>query len=768
MFNRKILSGLIAISGVLLFAISCNQNPSQTLTVASNPIVLENQKAGTTAWQPRQLSRLVSDRNLKEIKGYASTPSVNKGQTIRFYVSVNQKSAYTMNIYRMGYYNGTGGRLLRSLSFTAQQSVIQPSCNAQPAPPTLVGDNMISVPPGQYGLVECNWAVTYSTVIPTDWTSGIYIAHLVRSGSPAYENYMIFTVRDDLRSADFLYQQPVFTYQAYNSFSNPDSSRSLYSPIGNPAVKVSFDRPYDGYGDGDFGVNITGYGSDSGGWELPFVQLVESQGYDVSYATNLDLHTNPNLLNNYKAFLSVGHDEYWTKEMYDRVEAARNSGKHIGFFGDNNVYWQIRLENSSSGTPNRVVTAFKKYIDATHHGGSLDTDLWRNLNRPEQSLIGTMFSGNASTVDNKDFIATKVNHWVYQNSNLSFGDTIPKIIGQEVDSIFVDKFLPQNTTFDLVSESPYVAKQGLVNAHVTIYQAPSGAWVFSAGTLSWNWALGKSIGGYDYTNQGIKTITKNILDRFLEPLSIPKQNIYAIDSSGQLRFYKDIARNGQRNWHPSSGNIIGTYWNFKHVFSGGNGIIYAIDDSNRLRFYKDNAQNGVSNWHPNSGNVIGTGWNFKHVFSGGNGIIYAINELGQLRFYKDNARDGTSNWHSNSGNVIGTSWNFKDIVSDGNGIIYALKDNGDLYFYQDNARNGTWNWHPNSGNIITSDWNYQSVFPNYRHIFSGGNGVIYVVNSSGDLFLTKDLRQDGNSLMYKGPGQRIGNGWSFTQLMGNY
>ncbi len=76
------------------------------------------------------------------------------------------------------------------------------------------------------------------------------------------------------------------------------------------------------------------------------------------------------------------------------------------------------------------------------------------------------------------------------------------------------------------------------------------------------------------------------------------------------------------------------------------------------------AQNGASNWHPNSGHIIGTGWNFRLVFSGGNGIIYAIDSQDNLFFYKDLARDGTRYWASSSSALIGEGWRFDTVIAD--------------------------------------------------------------------------------------------------------
>src|SRR5439155_25877006 len=171
--------------------------------------------------------------------------------------------------------------------------------------------------------------------------------------------YIVFVVRDDSRIAALLYQQPVTTYQAYNDYPyNSSTGKSLYSfnsygantASGNAsAVKVSFDRPY--HSDG------TGIVWDQSflKWEVNFVRWMEKSGYDVTYSTDVDTHTNGASLLNYRGILSVGHDEYWSKPMYDAFVAARDAGVNLGFFGGDPVSWRSRFEPSSSGAPNRVL-----------------------------------------------------------------------------------------------------------------------------------------------------------------------------------------------------------------------------------------------------------------------------------------------------------------------------------------------------------------------------------------------------------------------------
>jgi hypothetical protein len=295
---------------------------------ADNPIVLENQQAGTDAWQLPAAGMQIADDTANQIKGYAGAPSVNKGGNLAFYVTVSAAQTFTIDFYRMGYYQGLGGRLLQQVG--PLNGVNQPACP--------VTDTTTQ-------LLACNWPASYTLSVPTSWTDGVYLA--VLTSAQNYQNYVPFVVRDDARGAALLYQQPVNTYQAYNNW----GGKSLYdfnSSGGKRAYKVSFDRPYEADGAGDFF-----------GWEVYLLQWLEQQGYDVTYATDVDAHAKGARLRSVKGVLVAGHSEYWSKAMYDAAQGARDAGVSLAFLGSNDVYWQARLEASAGGTPNRVLVCYK-------------------------------------------------------------------------------------------------------------------------------------------------------------------------------------------------------------------------------------------------------------------------------------------------------------------------------------------------------------------------------------------------------------------------
>src|SRR5689334_22009308 len=74
---------------------------------ASNLIVTENQLPGTpqSVWG-------VSGAGDSAIQGFATDISVDHGQTVSFKVNDTTLAAYHIDIYRMGYYQGNGARLV--------------------------------------------------------------------------------------------------------------------------------------------------------------------------------------------------------------------------------------------------------------------------------------------------------------------------------------------------------------------------------------------------------------------------------------------------------------------------------------------------------------------------------------------------------------------------------------------------------------------------------------------------------------------------------
>ncbi|MEO8078131.1 MAG: N,N-dimethylformamidase beta subunit family domain-containing protein, partial [Acidobacteriota bacterium] len=420
--------------------------------LAATPIQIENAKPGTTEWRLRNRGGASS-----VIEGYASLTSVNRGGQIALFINTAE-AAYTMDIFRIGYYGGAGGR--RMLATIARTGVAQPPCPTDSAT----------------GLIECRWTNPYLLSIPnspdpTDWMSGIYLVKLTAATS-GKQQYISFTVRDDSRVSDVILMMPVNTYQAYNVW----GGKSLYGTIAsrgdtaNAAHKVSFDRPY--YGEGSDGAEFFDF-------QLGPLQWLEREGYDVSYATNVDVDADPTLLRNHKAFLSVGHDEYWTWRMRDHVERARDAGVSLGFFSGNSSYWQVRYEpGGAAGLSARTLVGYKEaWQQDPITPDYLKTNEFRYppVNRPEDAMMGVRFVTQAKPV----MVIEDASHWVFSGTGLRNGDRLANPDGTPFLGYEVDAMGPASPAgVQRLAHSPATAKAATFS-DMTVYRAASGATVFA-------------------------------------------------------------------------------------------------------------------------------------------------------------------------------------------------------------------------------------------------------------------------------------------------
>ncbi len=517
---RSLLAILTVIGTLYLFHPSAQPQDIPTPRIANNPTAIENQKPGTKDWQ------LANPATKQEIEGYASLTSVNRGSKISLFVNTKEPK-YTIEIFRMGWYDGAGARQVAQA--ITRKGVRQP-------PPL---ENQAS------GLVECDWKDPYVLSIPnnpddsTDWASGVYLAKLTGSKT-GKQSYIMFVVRDDTRASNILFQSSVTTFQAYNNW----GGKSLYrwNSKAKQAYKVSFNRPYAaipkkiaayGTGAGEFLANFQPFSDiPSAGWEYNMVRWLEKSGYDVTYATDVDTHTNPvdvvdgtSILLSHKAFLSVGHDEYWSWEMRENVEAARDRGVSLGFFSSNTCFWQIRFEPSRiTKAPTRTIVAYKELAsldpfardrDPTNDNRVTTKWRWPPVNLPEDALIGIMYETNPVKSDIViDIGIDNRSDWLLAGTGLNKGSHLPGLLGFEVDRMF--SHAPANTV--RIAHSPYRYKNHTRYSDMTIYTAPSGATVFAAGSMQWSWGLD------DYNapqlrpsrlNVGVQQITRNVLARMI-------------------------------------------------------------------------------------------------------------------------------------------------------------------------------------------------------------------------------------------------------------
>jgi hypothetical protein len=433
----------------------------------SNPVVIENQNTGTTAWKITHVSNT-------QVHGYANATSVNAGGSLTLYISTqNAGTTYSIKVFRLGYYQGLGACL--KLTVSGQVGVAQGYWDN-------VGATLYNCPTafvdGTTGLLEARFASSYTLNIPNTWITGVYL--ILLTDVNGYQSYINFIVKGN-PTADYVVSSPDMTEQAYNNW----GGKSLYnsnSTGGVAAVKDSFDRP----------LTRSDIGQFMSGASINFVKWAESQGYNLSYISDIDLHVTPSLLLGYKAYISMGHDEYWTREQRDGVEAARdNAGVGLAFLGGNGCYWQMRLESGGQNGANRTCVCYRSAATDPQTGvdNTRVTVNWRAapVNRPESSMMGIMYSH----INNGTNVAWTVDPAASSSfltgtglvNGTSYGTDI---VGQECDK--VQNGSPAN--IQIIGTSTYTASDSTMDvSNTTVYVASSNALVFAAGSIDWAWCL---------------------------------------------------------------------------------------------------------------------------------------------------------------------------------------------------------------------------------------------------------------------------------------
>jgi hypothetical protein len=140
------------------------------------------------------------------------------------------------------------------------------------------------------------------------------------------------------------------------------------------------------------------------------------------------------------------------------------------------------------------------------------TVLWRDLNQPEQQVLGAMYTAIITDSKPQPLVAASTGHWFWAGTGLKDGDQIPQMVAGEADKVFPRvKGGPKPT---ILAASPFTA-QGPKNKPVAdvqqsvLCQYPSGAWVFDAGTFHWNHGLSTP----GFIDPRIQRATLNLLDR---------------------------------------------------------------------------------------------------------------------------------------------------------------------------------------------------------------------------------------------------------------
>lgn len=295
-----------------------NQNVGVPMTISNWANIDIANPEGSALW----IDKTSADCGDK-ITVHASLYDLNTGGT------PNEKGPRQIVVMRIGYYNGSGARVLWESA------------------PKALKKRRIPYAKSATRMIETKWPRTTSFVVGSDWKPGFYFVTSI-SPSGKIEGMSPFILRSPLGSSPLVLVHSTITWAAYNLF----GGRSMYfGPGSTAAIRLSersriasMDRPITGSG----AVHIQ---RDA----IAFVQFIEKSGLNVDQIADTDLNRWPSLVTHYNGVVFSGHAEYFTRRMFDTLVAARNNGINLAFFGANTAYWQTRIEASPSGPDRRVI-----------------------------------------------------------------------------------------------------------------------------------------------------------------------------------------------------------------------------------------------------------------------------------------------------------------------------------------------------------------------------------------------------------------------------
>ncbi|MGO9322422.1 MAG: N,N-dimethylformamidase beta subunit family domain-containing protein [Solirubrobacteraceae bacterium] len=444
-------------------------------------VAVENRAVGTTAWRLPGPSYLIGGAARGAISGYVAEQAIAAGESEGVYVSAPHARTVTVQVYRMGWYGGRGGRLvLQSAPLPAGS---QPPCAHRFAT----------------GLTECRWHATLTFPIPTALASGVYLVKL--HASTGAQSDCLFVLRPS-RPTPLLVEIPTASYEAYNAWGGdslyPGGRRRVGVTGTTQGVEVSYDRPYESQtGAGQFFIR-----------DVAMVRFLERYGYPVGYTTIESIDRDPTQVlgpTRPRALIDVGHSEYWSAGDERAFARARDSGTSLIFISSDTIAWRVRFApataaSSQAGEPDHRIVAYKEFA-------ALDPDRAQPTGLfplGGAQLVGSAYNGCITPRVPVPGPPVYLYYpwrpspslrpgWLFAGTGITAATSIPGIVGYELDERTPATppgtvLVGAGTGVRCGSEAEPSPARGRVS-ETTLYTARSGALVFATGTLGWEYGL---------------------------------------------------------------------------------------------------------------------------------------------------------------------------------------------------------------------------------------------------------------------------------------
>ncbi|MDR5818471.1 hypothetical protein QCE62_33155 [Caballeronia sp. LZ033] len=371
------------------------------------------------------------------------------------------------------------------------------------------------------------------------------------AGPPASDSMALVIARPRKPSAEIAYIVPINTYHAYNSM----GGGCYYGdPIHrtHPQTTVSVQRPGGGLG-AQLGEPTDPYDPRSPRqqfthWDAKFIRWLRAEGIACDFYTDHDLHRGTDLkLENYRCMLSVGHHEYWSTQMRERVAQFIAQGGNLAIFSGNTCFRPIDFGDAPIDgdytVMNRLGEKWPGYDESNLIGlsyayGGGKYGVWKRLRggwiKREREAIG--------------YTVRQADHWIFAGTGLVDGQTFgaqDRLVGYEVDGV-----PPEPNGFVTLADTVQLTgwDMGGVGA-MGVFQpdrngGPQQGLVFNGGTTDWPRVL---MDPEAESRVIVDQITRNVVRRFigLQPRVIARMDVGADEpSKGVAALARDGALNG--------------------------------------------------------------------------------------------------------------------------------------------------------------------------------------------------------------------------------
>ena len=436
--------------------------------------------------------------------------------------------------------------------------------------------------PDQYGallfhdddLEDACWPEAVSIELPPSLPSGVY--SLVLAGRDGERRVPLFVApRRGAPRAEIAVLMPTFTYLAYANEHVREEVEDFLTVPSYPSrqdLEIALHR--------DFGLSLYDRHADGSGvcyssMRRPIINLDPTYrfwlfggpvhlGEDLFLLDWLDRLGRPcdvltdhlvaeegaEALAGYRVVLTGSHPEYASAQLLDALTSFVESGGRLMYLGGNGHYWvcstcpqrphlmEIRRGHNGGRT-------WESRPGEEHHSTTGEPGgLWRYRGRPPNRLLGVGFSAQGAddrAPGYRRVLPTSGTGWEWVFDGLLDEGAIGEVglllggaAGNEIDRADAARGSPSETVLlatskghsdayqlaieDLLLTAPSQGgrEQPLVRSDVVVVPYQSGGCVFSVGAITWLGAL-----AYDSYDNDVARLTRNVLERFLEPSPLP-------------------------------------------------------------------------------------------------------------------------------------------------------------------------------------------------------------------------------------------------------